>query len=147
MYKILEKCRGGFSIPTKIFANCLYASLEGEADDAFILIGFADNENNTNDYITLQKSIKSPVDDIDQIYIEYKDQLQSCYGGITKIVLCYNKIIIYLKEPTAKTFGTEECIEVFFNQEAEILNKVKDYLFQMFKDIEISEGDENGRYY
>ena len=120
------------------YRDTLFALIEGEDSDSYISIAFADDEFDTEEYIILQKAIFCTEEDkelgMDKVYIEYKDQLYSNYGGILKVILKNGLIEIYVDCNTAKVLGTNEQITVTFDQDVSCINDLKMYLQKMFVD-------------
>jgi hypothetical protein len=72
-------------------ANFLYGGVDEDSD--VLMVGFADDEFDTKEYILLQKTLVPGQKDkelgLDKVHIEYNDQSRSTYAGILNIVM-YN---------------------------------------------------------
>lgn len=119
---------------TKLKANFLYAQIENDV----IMVGFADNEINTQEYVLLQKPLIYDEQDrklgFDKIHITYNDQLRSVYGGILKCVLKNGVVNISLNASTADTLKTEDEIEITFSANVSNLANLKQHLQKLFSD-------------
>jgi hypothetical protein len=120
---------------TKFNANFLYAQVD---ENNVIMVGFADDEFETQDYVLFQKSLVCNEQDkemgFDKVHITYCNQTQSSYGDILKFVLKNGLIEINLDEKTASELRTDEQIEIVFPQNNIKIVDVKQYLAKMFAD-------------
>ncbi|MFJ7665736.1 Imm10 family immunity protein [Lysinibacillus sp. NPDC097195] len=85
-------------------ASFVYFSIEDET----IIIGFADDEFNTKDYVLFQKSLF--IDDIpmlNKVHITLNSENRAAYGGIVRIRLSQKLISIILSKETANSLGTD----------------------------------------
>lgn len=119
----------------KFNANFLYAQVD---ENDVIMVGFADDEFETQDYFLFQKSLVCNEQDkemgFDKIHITYSNQTQSTYGNILKFVLKNGLVEITLDAKTASELRTDEQIEIVFPQNDIKLVDVKQYLAKMFAD-------------
>jgi hypothetical protein len=123
-----------YRMDKKFTSNFAYANIE----ENVITVGFADNEFETKEYILLQKNISPDKQEIelghDKIYIEYKDQLYSNYGGIEEIVLNNKNIKIRIDDKTSNILKvTVYNIEFNINN----LDTIRDYLKKMLKNDDV----------
>ena len=85
-------------------------------DDDMLLVGFADHEYETNDYITLQRALNPTAQDKalsqDGIYIEINDQIRSYYGGINCIILSKDSVSLQLSSEAATEVQSDVNIKV-----------------------------------
>lgn len=99
-------------MPTQLVSNFIFAGIE----DNVIMVGFADDEFNTEKHLLLQKSVEFDEQDKalgqDKVHITYIDELYSSYGGIIKFVLKDKTAEILLEKETAKKLKTEEQLEI-----------------------------------
>ena len=69
--------------------------------DNSYLIGFADNKNEPNGYVIIERALEFDEQDIklgmDSYYFEYSDQSNSGYGLCSKVVLRQNEIVFSIK--------------------------------------------------
>jgi hypothetical protein len=119
-------------------AACLYGGTEGEGDDKFYLVGFADDEFDTNIYLMLQKAFSFDEQDkklgMNQIYLEFKDQEHSCYGGVKRLELGEESCTIDLDAKASKTLGLPQSFTITFPKKHKKLKSVGTYLEKIFKD-------------
>ncbi|WP_138756390.1 Imm10 family immunity protein [Paenibacillus sinopodophylli] len=70
------------------------------------MIGFADDEFDTQECVLLQKTLNLNEEDVevglDKVHITYNDELQSLYGGIIKCYFTRNQVEITLNEEATK---------------------------------------------
>jgi len=89
-------------------------------EDETVLIGFADDEFETHEYVLFQKSLY--VDDIpilNKVHITLNSENRSEYGGILKIKLSQKLISIYLSEETARSLGVDGSINIEYDIDEE----------------------------
>ena len=70
-------------------------------EDNSFLIGFADDKNEPNEYVIVERALEFDEQDIklgmDSYYFEYSDQSNSGYGLCSKVVLRQNGIVFSIK--------------------------------------------------
>ncbi|WML46647.1 Imm10 family immunity protein [Neobacillus sp. PS3-34] len=120
-------------------ANFLYPDVD--RDTNILMIGFADAEFNTKEYILLQKSLAPGEQDkelgLDEIHIEYNDQIHSTYGGILNVELNNDCIEIELDDHTARQLQTGKSICVSFDKKNETILTLEKNLTIMFQDYKV----------
>ena len=119
---------------TTLNANFLYAHIDEEID--VLMVGFADDEFDTQEYVLLQKTLNPSEDDVesgfDKVHITYNNELQSLYGGITKCYFTCNHIVITLNEEATEILNSNPVIIIKYNQEKVDINQFHKYLLQLF---------------
>ncbi len=119
-------------------AECLYGGTEGEDEDKFYLVGFADDEYDTINYLMLQKALTFDEQDkeqgMDQVYIEFKDQSHSYYGGITRLEITDDSFIFGLEANTAKALDLPQSFTITISRKHKKLKSVLSYLDKIFKE-------------
>ena len=101
-------------MPTTFDAHHIAISHE----DTFLLVGFADQEFDTQVYLMLQRAYEFDEQDhalgMDTVYIERDDQSQSTYGGIERVTLTPRALSLTLSTETANALGSETdlCIAI-----------------------------------
>ncbi|EGK14144.1 hypothetical protein HMPREF9374_0403 [Desmospora sp. 8437] len=116
---------------TILKCNFLYAQKENNV----VIVGFADDEFNSKEYVLLQKSLVSEEQDrLDQVHITFNDPSRSAYGEIVKFVLKNDSVIIWIDSDTADMLETDEKIKIVFPVKKHDLGKVENYLRQIFSD-------------
>ncbi len=120
---------------TKFESSFLYAQVD---ENDVIMVGFADDEFETNDYVLFQKSSVSNEQDkklgFDKVHITYCNQVHSTYGDILKFVLKNGLAEITFDSRTASELSIDEQLEIVFPPNDAKLAEVKHYLAQMFID-------------
>lgn len=105
------------------------------------LIGFADNKNEPNEYVIIERALKFDKQDIklgmNSYYFEYSDQSNSGYGLCSKVVLHPNEIVFSIKHKcvddiTSITVSYKECV-------IEDINKYRKMLSDILGDILVIE--------
>jgi hypothetical protein len=95
-------------------ANCV--AVEDMED--FWLVGFADDEFDTQNYLTLQRAFEDDEQDIrlgmNTYHVERNGQAWSCYGGIEKCCLYPDRIQVHFSADSAANMGGVSSIEITF---------------------------------
>lgn len=121
---------------TRVKAQFVYTSVDGDDGDAYVSVGFADDEFDTKEYLSLQKALSSNEQDkesvMNGVYIEYSNQINSAYGGILRVMVQNGIIQFFLDNSTAEKLGTEKQIEVIFPRDIDNLHELVYSLQQMF---------------
>lgn len=93
-------------------ASFVYFGIEDET----LLIGFADNEFGTKEYVLFQKSLC--IEDIpilNKVHITLNSQDRSEYGGIVRIIISRKLMSIFLSEETARSLGVNDSIDIEYD--------------------------------
>ncbi|MEO4053244.1 Imm10 family immunity protein [Solibacillus sp. CAU 1738] len=93
-------------------ASFVYFGIEDET----LLIGFADDEFETKEYVLFQKSLC--IEDIpilNKVHITLNSENRSEHGGILRIILSRNLISIFLSKETARSLGVNESIDIEYD--------------------------------
>jgi hypothetical protein len=93
-------------------ASFVYCGIEDET----ILIGFADDEFDTKEYVLFQKSLF--IDDIpilNKVHITLNGENRAAYGGIVRIILSQKLISIILSKETASSLGVADSIDIEYD--------------------------------
>lgn len=119
-------------------ANFIYAQADNEND--VLMIGFADDQYDPQEYILLQKTMHPDEQDLalgfDKIHITYRDESQSQYGGIEKVLLKPDSIEFCLDETAAEVLECETAlVRVHFDPGALKLEERRDIFEQMFGEL------------
>lgn len=119
---------------TQLVSNFIFAGIE----DTIIMVGFADDEYNTEKHLLLQKSLEFDEQDKelgqDKVHLTYIDELYSAYGGILKFELKDITVEILLDERTAKKLKIEERLEIILPKSGYDRENLIYHLKLMFKD-------------
>ncbi|SMO52695.1 Imm10 family immunity protein [Melghirimyces algeriensis] len=117
---------------TIVKSNFLYAQKENDV----VMVGFADDEFDTKEYVLLQRSIVYDDQDkilgLDKVYIECNDQSHSVYGGIVRFVLSNGIAEIWIDSNAANMLGTDEKIKIVFPVNYNDLADVEELLREIF---------------
>lgn len=89
-----------------------------DADEEFILIGFADEQDGQyREAIHFQRSYQFDEQDVelgmDEVYVERGIQAGAAYGGIIKVDLHHDRVLIVVDGATAEKLGDGEFEIVF----------------------------------
>ncbi|KUP20448.1 Imm10 family immunity protein [Paenibacillus sp. DMB5] len=119
-------------------ASFIYAQADDEND--VLMIGFADDQYEPQEYILLQKTLHPDEQDLalgfDKIHITYNDESQSQYGGIEKVLLKPDSIEISLDEEAVEALDCEEAVvRVNFDPGALKLEERRELFEQMFGEL------------
>ncbi|GKV54468.1 hypothetical protein NCCP2222_04150 [Sporosarcina sp. NCCP-2222] len=113
-------------------ASFVYVGIEDET----ILIGFADDEFETKEYVLFQKSLC--IEDIpilNKVHITLNSEDRFAYGGIGKIILRRKDISIYLSQETARSLGIIDSIII----EYDLDEKRYDALLSQFNKLNVDQ--------
>jgi hypothetical protein len=119
---------------TTLNANFLYSQVNNDID--VLIIGFADDEFDTEEYVLLQRSLNPTNEDkelgYDKVHITYNDESQSLYGGIKKFFLKRNLIEITLEQEVSEILNCHNVIEITFCIGKDEVIDIHNYLIKMF---------------
>jgi hypothetical protein len=91
-----------------------------QSDDEVVMIGFADEQFNTGEYVLLQRTLKPSEEDKrlgqDSVHIEVNDQRYSGYGSVGSITLSRELVTISLEPATADGARTEIEIQILISK-------------------------------
>lgn len=121
----------------KLYATCISAEIDEDNDPAFVEVFFADEESNTQQYLTFQRALIPDEQDIalrqDKIYIELNGQGCATYGEIEKFVLRNGSAEITLSPETANDLGITRNILIEFSVEPSVFSEFREGLKQLFE--------------
>jgi hypothetical protein len=117
---------------TLFHANCIAV----EDSDESCLVGFADQEYDTQRYLQLQRAHVNDAQDqalgLDTYYVERDDQRNSCYGGIECCDLHADKIRLSFSDAGSRSLNLREPMRISFDIDEEKLNAVRILLATIF---------------
>ena len=109
--------------------------------DNSYLIGFADDKNEPNEYVIIERALEFDEQDIklgmDSYYFEYSDQSNSGYGLCSKVVLRQNEIVFSIKHKRM-----DDITSIIVSYKEHIIEDIKEYrkiLSNIFGDILVIE--------
>ena len=112
----------------KFTANCV----TWQTHDDVAMLGFADDEFNTTQYVILQKDLLPSQQDLqlghDKPYIEIGDQRYSSFGGVVKAQLQENQLVLKLDAIAATNMSVDDIIEIAFHLSKERLKEAGNQL-------------------
>lgn len=112
----------------KLTANCVTC----QTQDDVAMLGFADDEFNTTQYVLLQRGLKPSQQDrdcgFDTAHIEVNSQLHSGYGGVVEARLQENRLLLTLDPQAAADMSVDEAIEITFQVPKGRLKEIGDQL-------------------
>ncbi len=95
-------------------ASFVYFGIEDET----IIIGFADDEFDTKEYVLFQKSLSvEEIPILNKVHITLNSENRAAYGGIVRIILSKKLISIFLSKETASSLGVADSIEIEYATE------------------------------
>lgn len=110
-------------------------------EDNSFLIGFADDKNEPNEYVIVERALEFDEQDIklgmDSYYFEYSDQSNSGYGLCSKVVLRQNGIVFSIKHKRM-----DDITSIIVSYKEHIIEGIKEYrkiLSNIFGDILVVE--------
>ena len=110
-------------------------------EDNSFLIGFADDKNEPNEYVIVERALEFDEQDIklgmDSYYFEYSDQSNSGYDLCSKVVLHQNEIIFLIKHK-----HIDDITSITVSHKENVIGDMKEYrkmLSNIFGDILLAE--------
>lgn len=101
-------------------------------DNGVALLGFADDEFDTTQYLLLQRTLEPDQQDrdlgLDRLHIELNDQARSDYGTVEDARLRRQGVTFRLDRTTAATVSNGESIEIAFDVTAARLQEIAEQL-------------------
>ncbi|MCZ8518493.1 MULTISPECIES: Imm10 family immunity protein [Paenibacillus] len=117
------------------YAHFLYSNFDEEME--VVLVGFADQEFETKEYILLQRSTESDDQDkalgLDKVHITINGEDCSDYCDIKEIILRSDSLEIILDDSTVKVLQIPNHIAIRFNVAVDQLQAIKNHLELMFR--------------
>ncbi|WP_419393624.1 Imm10 family immunity protein [Cytobacillus praedii] len=116
-------------------ASFVYWGIEDET----LLIGFADDEFETKEYVLFQKSLC--IEDIpilNKVHITFNSESRSEYGGILRIILSRKLISIFLSKETARSLRVNESIDIEYDIDEKRYNTLISQFNRLNVDQEIA---------
>ena len=84
-------------------------------DDGLTYLWLAQESSEPVRYVTMVRS----TDPHEEVYVERDDQRWACYGGIRRIEVSLQGMVIHLNEKGQEKLGSSERLDVAFDQEAQ----------------------------
>ena len=113
-------------------ATCLVAT----RDDVGWVVGLADQEIDTKQYLQFQRAHVSDAQDealgLDTYCVEKDDQSNSCYGGIESIDLGANAIKLRLDDAASQSLKLDRTVLITFDADEQTLDGLKRALTAVF---------------
>ncbi len=123
--------------------NFLAECVTTQTEEDFWMVGFADHEFETTQYLILQRAFEFDEQDVEQdmntYYFEIGDQACSSYGGIKEFKLYSSMVQIKLEAQTAASLKIEKVLEIKFDLEQHAWNALKIFLENIFLDTNVLE--------
>ncbi|AEI42855.1 Imm10 family immunity protein [Paenibacillus mucilaginosus] len=117
------------------YAQFIYSNVDEDAE--VVLVGFADQEFETKEYILLQRSTVSDDQDkalgLDKVHITINGEECSGYCDIKEIILRSDSVEIILDDSTVKVLGVPNHVAIRFNAAVDQLQAIKNHLELMFQ--------------
>lgn len=111
--------------------------VDDDGDPGFIVVGFDSEGPGSRRYLMLQRSYEFDEQDIalgmDRVYIERDSQAYSAYGGILRVELHRDRVLMSLDAATARKLGDEAEFEVRFDLEERRFEELRAGLTEVFK--------------
>lgn len=116
---------------TKILANFVYTGHDADVQ----MVGLADDQFETKEYVLFQRTSKPTADEIalghDQVHMTVGGENRSAYGGIRSIVLFDDRLLIQVEASTSELLETDTDIEVRLGSSLESLTQFAEALRTM----------------
>lgn len=105
-------------------------------DDYSRIVGFADRQFDTKQYLQFQLSRMSDAQDqalgLDTYYVEKDDQSNSCYGGIESFDLHANMITLRLDDVGSQRLDLDKVVLITFDADDKTLSELRRGLATIF---------------
>lgn len=112
----------------KLTARCVTC----QVFDGVAMLGFADDEFKTTQYVLLQKDLEPSQQDLelghDRPLVEINDQRYSAYGGVVEAHLQEKGLLLRLAPQAAADMTVDEIIDITFNLPMDKLKEISDQL-------------------
>ena len=103
-----------------------YNFVPSSEENGVLTVGFADTQQDTQEYLMFQKFVDpEEADDDDGVYVERDGQQYGTYGGIEKFVLSRNNVLLSLTEKTAQSLDVEPEVSIAFSATDEQFEQLK----------------------
>jgi hypothetical protein len=113
-------------------ATCL-AAID---DELGWVVGLADHERDTKQYLQFQRGHESDAQDSalghDTYYVERDDQSKSCYGGVESFDLGTNAIKLTLDDAGSRSLRLDRNVLITFDADEQTLDRFKRGLAAIF---------------
>jgi hypothetical protein len=122
-----------------IFSFSAESVVSEHPDGVCHLVGFADKKFDTEIYLMLQRSYEEEEREQDiqlgmnTYHVEWCDQRNSGYGGITQFVLRPTSAEVHFEPELAESLGGMEHLSISFQLEASKHQKLKEALLCIFR--------------
>lgn len=104
--------------------------------DASVVVGFADDEVDTREYVLLERSLKVTDEEAEMglglVYIERNDEWYADYGGIRQCILTPGAVELLLEPATAKTLRTRWRILIRFEAPPMFWDELREHFELLF---------------
>jgi|GEM_PF-2352263 len=109
------------------------ACIVSQIQDDIALLGFADDEFDTTQYVTLQRELsRLPQEEIelgfDKLHIEVNSQGHGDYDEVAGALLLKNQLVLRLSPETAEEIGVDDVIAIDFEVSVERVQEISDML-------------------
>jgi len=113
-------------------AACIVSQIE----DGIALLGFADDEFDTTQYVTLQRELsRLPQEEIelgfDKLHIEVNSQGHGDYGDVAGALLLKNQLVLRLSPETAEKIGVDDVITIDFEVSMDRVKEIRGMLVML----------------
>lgn len=118
----------------KIRAKFVYHQI----DDDVVMVGFADDQYETEKYVLLQRYLTPDQSDIDcgyhHVHVTINDQNNSAYGAIQSMICTKTNVTIIIKKETASELQIDDKIEIIIDCDGFGSDVFKNTLISLFKE-------------
>jgi hypothetical protein len=120
---------------TLLNSSYLYGRIDNETE--VIMVGFADDELNPQNYLLLQKSLLPCSNEerelgFDKVHLTFCDESRSAYCDVENVLLEDGEFRITLSDMSAAELGTNKEIIVNFPKDSEEIGSIREILQKMF---------------
>jgi hypothetical protein len=103
-----------------------------QVEDGVAMVGFADDDINTTQYLMLQRTLGPDQQDrrlgMDKVHIEFNSQLRSAYGNVEEVQLRKQGVVFRFDPATAAKVSSGETIDVTMEMTAGKMKELAEQL-------------------
>lgn len=105
-------------------------------DEVGWVVGFADRETDPQHYLQFQRAHTNDSQDralgLDSYYVEVNDQSNSCYGGVEKVFLHADAIVLELSREGSRLLQLDKTVLITFEVNDQALKQLRKGLAAVF---------------
>jgi len=120
-----------------------------QVEDGVAMLGFADDDFNTTQYLLLQRTLEPDQQDrglgMDKVHIELNSQIRSAYGNVEEAQLRTRGVVFRLDPATAAKVSDGETIDVAIDMTASKMKEVAEQLRLLIGEERVLDTPQRGK--